>query len=762
MVGRQVGADRARRLTLAVFYGVSSLLCLLTGLAPGWAVSGHPAVVGAAGLTAAVTCWLLRRRTLTLPAARVLLISGSLLISGLTAVSGGGVASITYAMFTVWVVTYAFLFFPTRTAWLQCTAALISVTAALAIAYPLPTAAVNAAMVIGVVLTTGRIIDQLVRRLSRAAHTDPLTGLLTENGLLDAHWRTPAPVQALLVFQVQNAASIRAAAGIAGRDQLWQELAQRLGHHVEESAILARLGGDVFAVAFTARKAALADAEAICAALQGVYPVQGLDIDISITAGVSIGTDAAGTELVGTLLTQAMQALTAATLEGRDVRLWTPELSSDAAAEISLGADLRRGLAAEELVLLYQPQVNAHSTVMTGVEALVRWQHRDHGLLSPAAFLPVAESGPLIVDLTYWVLDDAIRQGARWYRQGHELPISVNLSPRLLVHDGLVNDIAQLLHRHGLPARLLTLEVTETAVLTQPERSREVLAHLQAIGAKISLDDFGTGYTSLAMLADLPLDEIKLDRQFVSRAREHVADAAIAQAVASLGRRMRLQLVAEGVEDEPTGRLIAEWGYNTVQGFLHSRPVTAAHIDQLLTDRNQPRQPPVAPTIPNEADRAAHARRYLATTAADDTVLHHVTTLAATALDAEYAFVTLIDDDLQTFVATHGLDIATMPRDQSFCTHTITTPDLLIVPDATADPRFANHPVVSDAPHMRFYAGAPLTTDAGHVIGTLCIFGTEPRTPTHRQLDSLRALADMTTHHLQRQLQDNRTVTMTT
>lgn len=588
MVGRQVGAERARRLTLAVFYGVGSLLCLLSGLMPAWAPSGHKAIVATAALTAAVTCWLLRRQMVTLLTARVLLVSGSVLISGLTALSGGGTASLAFAMLTVWVVTYALLFFPTRTAWFQCTAALLLVTAAQAVACPWPAASVNAAMVAGVALTTGYVINQLVQRLSRAADIDPLTGLLTENGLLRTRWRTTASVQAVLLFQVQNSASIKAAVGVAGRDQVLQEVAQQLGRCVDNTAMLARLSGDVFAVALTTSpRAVLTEAENIRKALHGIHRVQGLDIDISITVGVSTQQEKSDGELLTVLLTRATQAITAAAAEGRDVRLWTPELSSDAAAEINLAADLRRGLAANELVLLYQPQVNAHSAVMTGVEALVRWQHRDRGLLNPALFLPIAESGPLIVELTYWVLDDAIRQGAHWYHQGHDLPVSVNLSPRLLIHEGLVADIKQLLHRHGLPAQLLTLEVTETAVMTQPERSREVLAQLREIGAKISLDDFGTGYTSLAMLADLPLDEIKLDRQFISRACEHVADAAIAQAVASLGHRMHLHLVAEGVEDEPTGRLIAEYGYNTVQGFLHSRPITAAHIDQLLTDRDQ-------------------------------------------------------------------------------------------------------------------------------------------------------------------------------
>ena len=762
VVGRQVGAERARRLTLAVFYGVGSLLCFLTGLTSGWAASGRQAIVATALVTAAVTCWLLSRQTLTLFAARVLLISGSVLISGLTALAGGGEASLAYAMFTIWVVTYAFLFFPARTAWRQCTAALLSVTTALAVAYPWPAAAVNAAMVIGVVLTTGSVTNQLVRRLSRAADTDPLTGLLTENGLLGVRWRTTTAVRAILVLQVQNAASIKAAVGAGGRDELWQELAQRLSRSVDNTVMLARLSSDIFAAALTSADAVNARVETLREALQGVHRVQGLDIDISITAGISSQQDEPDDVPIAGLLTEAMQALTAAADEGRDVRLWTAELSSDAAAEISLGVDLRRGVAAGELVLLYQPQVNAHSAVMTGVEALVRWQHRDRGLLSPALFLPVAESGPLIVDLTYWVLDDAIRQGARWYHQGHELPISVNLSPRLLVHEGLVDDITQLLDRHGLPARLITLEVTETAVLTQPQRSREVLAQLRTIGAKISLDDFGTGYTSLAMLADLPLDEIKLDRQFVSRALDHVADAAIAQAVASLGRRMGLHVVAEGVEDEPTGRLIAEWGYDTIQGFLYSRPVTAAHVDQFLADRDRPTHPLAAPTIYDEADRSADARQFLTATVAADPVLRQVTTLAATALNASHAFVTLIHDDQQTFLATHGLDIDTMPRDQSFCTHAITTPNIMVVPDTTADSRFATHPVVTDQPNVRFYAGAPLITSNGHTIGTLCIFDTEPRTTTETQLNTLRTLADMTMHHLQQGLDNRRPLPITT
>ena len=483
----------------------------------------------------------------------------------------------------------------------------------------------------------------------------------------------------------------------------------------------------------------------------GVYCLQGLDVDISVTVAGACN-DAAGTadhHQLPTLLVRATQALAAAGAEDRTVRLWTPELDSDAAAQLSLSIDLRRAVAAGELVLHYQPQVNAHSHALVGAEALVRWQHRHRGLLGPAQFLPVAEASPIIVDLTYWVLDDAIRQAAGWYHDGHQLPVSVNLSARLLVHEGLVDHVTAALSTHGLPARLLTLEVTETAVLTQPERSREVLATLRTFGVKVSLDDFGTGYTSLAMLADLPLDEIKLDRQFVSGALHRVPDAAIAQAVASLGRRMDLHLVAEGVEDHTTGRLIAQWGYHTVQGFLHSRPIPADQLGQLLTSSQQPAGPrPPAPALSDEQARLAELRQ-LAVDLDGDPFLEHITVLAAEVCGAKIALVSLVGADEQTFPAEHGLGVTSTPRSQSFCAHTIVSADMLVVSDASTDPRFADNPLVTGYPSIRHYAGAPLITTAGHVLGAVCVIDETPRTLTDGQLKALRALADMTVRYLE-------------
>jgi EAL domain-containing protein (putative c-di-GMP-specific phosphodiesterase class I) len=206
------------------------------------------------------------------------------------------------------------------------------------------------------------------------------------------------------------------------------------------------------------------------------------------------------------------------------------------------------------------------------VEALVRWQHPRHGLLPPAAFIPDAERSDVIIALTDRVLTDAIAQAASWHRCGRHIAVAVNLPAPALAQDRIVDLIAGLLAEHGLPAESLIVEITESAVMTRPEHSAELLRQLRSLGVRVAMDDFGTGNTSLALLTRLPLDELKLDRAFVHRIH-HASERTIVEAVARMAKGLRLTLVAEGVEDESTAAILTAAGFDVLQGYYFGRPV---------------------------------------------------------------------------------------------------------------------------------------------------------------------------------------------
>jgi EAL domain-containing protein (putative c-di-GMP-specific phosphodiesterase class I) len=235
-------------------------------------------------------------------------------------------------------------------------------------------------------------------------------------------------------------------------------------------------------------------------------------------------------------------------------------------------SELRTGIRAGHLRLHYQPLHDAQSRRIHGAEALVRWQHPQRGLLLPGVFLPDAERSDVILELTDWVLAEAIHQAAVWHRQGTALPVSVNLSAAYLAQDRAVPTILALLSLERLPPELLTVEITETAVLTRPEQAAARLAEIRAAGIRVAVDDFGTGYTSLGLLPKLPVDELKIDRSFVVRMQESRAHATIIDAVISIARALDLSVVAEGVEDEPVAAALATAGVDLLQGYHLNRP----------------------------------------------------------------------------------------------------------------------------------------------------------------------------------------------
>ncbi len=247
-------------------------------------------------------------------------------------------------------------------------------------------------------------------------------------------------------------------------------------------------------------------------------------------------------------------------------------------------AELNAGIAQGQFELVYQPLIAAHSRAVTGVEALIRWRHPRRGFLSADAFLPAIERHRLMGDLTDWVVETAACQVVEWRDAGLGVPVSVNLSATLLHDDGLVLRVLGALQRCGLDARQLTLEVTETALTANPEAARSIFAALRAGGVRISVDDFGTGYASLAMLKNYAFDEVKIDRSFVAAMRQSPADAAVVKAIRELGHQLGLEVVAEGVEDNSTARLLEEIGCDVLQGFFFTRPLPSDQAFGWMTE----------------------------------------------------------------------------------------------------------------------------------------------------------------------------------
>jgi EAL domain-containing protein (putative c-di-GMP-specific phosphodiesterase class I) len=269
--------------------------------------------------------------------------------------------------------------------------------------------------------------------------------------------------------------------------------------------------------------------------------------------------------------------------------VYEPGMDPPSADRLAIASELRRVLAdpvlADQVLPFFQPKARLVDGQVHAVEALVRWQHPVRGLVPPDAFIPVIESTDLVRPLTLHVLDRSLRQAALWAAAGRPLVVAVNLSARNLLDHRLVDDVSALLARHGVAPSLLSLEITESAVMDDPERAQVVLQGLAGLGVDLSVDDFGTGYSSLAYLARLPVSEVKVDRAFVSRMTVEPRDAAVVRSVVDLGHSLGLRVVAEGVEEQDCYDALRDMGCDVAQGYLLSRPLPAAALELWLANR---------------------------------------------------------------------------------------------------------------------------------------------------------------------------------
>ena len=442
--------------------------------------------------------------------------------------------------------------------------------------------------------------------LAQAADTDFLTGLDNRRRFreriddhLEAEGRKPGTT-AVLLIGLERFAEIRESLGHHVGDELVVAVADLLQRAVGPATPVARIGGEVFGVLLTTASdeaAAMAAAADLHDLLARPVTVSRLSITVEGSVGIVLVPrgDAEGTDALDAkeLLHRADLALSAAGERAERVARFDPQMLEAGALVPVLMAELVEAMTAGDVVVHYQPQVELGTGRVFGVEALVRWQHADHGFISPMTFVPAAERTGLIRDLTQYVLDRALAQCAAWRRDGLNLTVAVNLSVRNLLDVGLVDDVGAALARHGLPPSSLELEITETMAMVDPLRSAAVLGALDALGVTLSVDDYGTGYGSLAYLQRLPVRRLKIDRSFVAGVVDDQASAAIVRSTIELAHALGLSVVAEGVEDDETLRALVRMDCYAAQGFGIGRPVPAGQIPELIA-RIERRLPEIA------------------------------------------------------------------------------------------------------------------------------------------------------------------------
>jgi diguanylate cyclase (GGDEF)-like protein len=434
-----------------------------------------------------------------------------------------------------------------------------------------------------------RFNRRLKKREFEATH-DSLTGLANRQALGardDALSRSSTQTAALVLLDLDGFKAVNDTLGHHAGDDLLVQVARTLESLVSPSALVARLGGDEFAVLLAGPQtpqSALTSARTLITGLaQRGFCVDGVLLDVHASAGVAMRPDDA-TSIAG-LLRRADVAMYQAKKQGCGALAYDADEDPHDVPKLQLLAQLRHAIDRGELVLDYQPKINLGSGEVCGVEALVRWQHPERGLLPPDTFVPIAEHTALMAPLTDWVLEAACEQAAAWRAAGMPLAVAVNVSPRSLLNGDLPALVHRVLSSTGLPAALLELEITETAMVVDPVRAREVLLRLRAMGVSVSLDDFGTGFTSLIMLQTLPVTALKIDRAFVTGMLAGRDDAAVAESLIALAGRLGLVVVAEGVESAHVVNRLRTLGCDQAQGFHLARPMPPGEVPACVQAR---------------------------------------------------------------------------------------------------------------------------------------------------------------------------------
>ena len=444
----------------------------------------------------------------------------------------------------------------------------------------------------GVALRNG----ELIGRLRHDALHDALTGLPNRSymrqeldGALADVAAGRAQGAAVMILDLDGFKDVNDTLGHHQGDDLLIEVGARLLAAVGAPGTVARLGGDEFAVLLPGtvdEDQILRIGQRILHALEQPVALDGLEVEVGASIGIALAPGHA-TEPAALLKCADLAMYDGKSASTRGLRVYQPDLHATTPRRLTLVSELRGALQNGEIQVHVQPQAELRSGRVVGVEALVRWKHPELGWVPPDEFVPVAERSGLIGLLTTRVLDASLAACAQWRSAGRDLGIAVNLSARSLQDADLVDQVSRLLLRHDVPADRLTLEVTEGSVMADPARAVALLHQLRDLGVRLSVDDFGTGYSSLSYLQRLPVQEVKIDRSFVTDLDTESENVAIVRAIVDLGRHLGLEVIAEGVEDEATWKLLASMNCDLVQGWHLARPMPTGELLGWLATRDR-------------------------------------------------------------------------------------------------------------------------------------------------------------------------------
>jgi diguanylate cyclase (GGDEF)-like protein len=399
---------------------------------------------------------------------------------------------------------------------------------------------------------------------------------------------------AVMIMDLNDFKEINDTLGHHFGDLLLGQIGPRLQGVLREGDLVARLGGDEFGVVvptLPGEDQAVSIAERLLQSMEQPLDLDGMAVDISASLGIAIYP--VHSEDMETLLRRADVAMYAAKEARGAYEIYAPARDRHSPGRLILLGQIRRALENDEFVLHYQPKIDLSSGHVSGVEALIRWEHPERGLIPPDEFIGLIERTVLMRPITMYVLNQGLWQWHQWATQGLDLHLAVNLSARSLLDARLPDQVGHVMDRWDMPPDHLILELTESSLMADSGRSVAVLNRLSQLGIKLSIDDFGTGYSSLSHLKRLPINEIKVDRSFVTSMQSSSNDALIVRATVDLGKNLGLQVVAEGVEDHLTFEQLAEMGCDLAQGYYMSRPLPGPDLTAWLTSHASGREAPI-------------------------------------------------------------------------------------------------------------------------------------------------------------------------
>jgi diguanylate cyclase (GGDEF)-like protein len=430
--------------------------------------------------------------------------------------------------------------------------------------------------------------QQRLEQLATEAHHDPLTGLANRRRLIEdleaTVYADGSGTCAVLMIDLDRFKEINDSFGHSVGDDLLCLVGPRLQQALDPGDLLARMGGDEFAVLLPGAGQCRAEeiAGRLGAALRDAFVLDGMSLHIDASIGIALSPDHGRDRSL--LLARADTAMYAAKRDRNGHQVWAPDGTPDSRDRLETLEQLRTALDTEQLVPHYQPKLDLRTGRVVGVEALVRWEHPERDLLFPDVFLPLAEQAGLMRRLALRVLERSLSDLRGWRDQGHDLTVAVNLSVSNLQDVALPEQVGMLLDAFSVPADALVLEITEDVLMADAARSQQVMAGLRRLGVRLSIDDYGTGYSSLAYLRALPVDELKLDRSFVTHLTTDDRSAAIVRSTLQLSRDLGMTMVVEGVEDAGSLAALREWGCEIAQGYHIARPMPADRFPGWLAE----------------------------------------------------------------------------------------------------------------------------------------------------------------------------------